>query len=239
MVLFAAVVGFGMPMDAQAQSVRIVALGASNTYGKGVARGEAYPAHLQALLKQKGVNAAVSNAGINGDTTGGMLARLGSAVPAGTQIVILQPGGNDRRQGQEGQRAGNIAKIRSQLAARGVKVIMMENDALRAVPQGERAADGVHFTPRGYAILAQNILPQVLAVVGKSVAGTRQSAGLHDELKNRSVATIRRGSSVLPPNMPVNARLSWGRTLPTVAIVSGGTAATPQLANVRTSSGCS
>src|SRR5687767_3158214 len=82
-VLIAAVVGFGAPVDAQAQSVRIVALGASNTNGKGVSRSQAYPAHLQGLLKQKGVNAVVSNAGIDGDTTGGMLARLGSAVPAG------------------------------------------------------------------------------------------------------------------------------------------------------------
>jgi acyl-CoA thioesterase I len=123
-ILAALVVGFGASADAQAQAVRIVALGASNTYGKGVARGQDYPAHLQGLLKQKGVNAVVTNAGINGDTTGGMLARLGSAVPAGTQIVILQPGGNDRRQGQEGQRAGNIAKMRSQLAARSVKVVV-------------------------------------------------------------------------------------------------------------------
>ncbi|RPI36900.1 MAG: esterase [Hyphomicrobiaceae bacterium] len=166
-VVIAAVVGFGAPVDAQAQSVRIVALGASNTNGKGVSRSQAYPAHLQALLKQKGVDGVVTNAGIDGDTTGGMLARLGSAVPAGTQVVILQPGGNDKRRGQEGQRAGNIAKIRSQLVARGVKVIVMENDAFRAVPQSERAADGQHFTPRGYAILAQNILPQVLAAVGK------------------------------------------------------------------------
>jgi hypothetical protein len=35
------------------------------------------------------------------------------------------------------------------------------------VPSGERAADGIHFTPRGYAILAQNILPQVLTAIGK------------------------------------------------------------------------
>jgi acyl-CoA thioesterase-1 len=139
-------------------SVRIVALGASNTYGKGVSRAQAYPAQLQGLLKQRGVSAVVVNAGINGDTTGGMLARLSSAVPAG---------GNDRRAGGEGERASNIAKIRSQLSARGVTVVMMENSALAAVPSSERAADGIHFTPRGYAILAQNILPQVLAAVGK------------------------------------------------------------------------
>jgi acyl-CoA thioesterase I len=160
-------IGIAGVTTAQAQSVRIVALGASNTYGKGVSRPQAYPAQLQGLLKQRGVSAVVSNAGINGDTTGGMLARLSSAVPAGTKVVILQPGGNDRRQGSEGNRANNIAKIRSQLSARGVTVVMMENSAFSAVPSSERAADGIHFTPRGYAILAQNILPQVLAAIGR------------------------------------------------------------------------
>ena len=158
--------GATTPVAAQG-SIRIVALGASNTNGKGVSRSQAYPAHLQALLKQRGVAATVTNAGINGDTTGGMLARLSSAVPSGTKVVILQPGGNDRRRGSEGDRSANIAKIRSQLSARGVTVLMMENSAFAAVPQSERAADGVHFTPRGYAILAQNILPQVLAAIGR------------------------------------------------------------------------
>src|SRR5262245_31299623 len=63
-----------------AAATRIVALGASNTYGKGVARSEAYPAHLQRMLRAKGVQATVVNAGINGNTTGQMLARLESAV---------------------------------------------------------------------------------------------------------------------------------------------------------------
>ncbi len=165
---FAVAMAIGTAGTAAAQgAVRIVALGASNTYGKGVSRAQAYPAQLQALLKQRGVSAVVTNAGINGDTTGGMLARLSTAVPAGTKLVILQPGGNDRRAGSEGARASNIASIRSQLSARGVTVVMMENSALQSVPRGERAADGIHFTPRGYAILAQNVLPQVLAAIGK------------------------------------------------------------------------
>jgi acyl-CoA thioesterase-1 len=77
----------------------IVALGASNTYGKGVARSQAYPAQLEAILRAKGANVRVVNAGINGDTTEGMLQRLDRIVPNGTSAVILQPGGNDRRKG--------------------------------------------------------------------------------------------------------------------------------------------
>ena len=142
-------------------------LGPATRTAREVPRSQAYPAHLQALLKQKGVDAVVTDAGIDGDTTGGHAGALGQCGAGRNPGRDPSAGAYDKRRGQEGQRAGNIAKIRGQLVARGVKLIVMENDAFRAVPQSERAADGVHFTPRGYAILAQNILPQVLAAVGK------------------------------------------------------------------------
>jgi acyl-CoA thioesterase I len=80
-----------------AHAATVVALGASNTFGKGVSRSQAYPAQLEALLRARGLSVRVINAGINGDTTGGMLARLDRVVPKGTNVVILQPGGNDQR----------------------------------------------------------------------------------------------------------------------------------------------
>lgn len=152
----------------QAQTaVRIVALGASNTEGWGLSPEHAYPVRLQALLQAKGIDATVVNAGIAGDTTGGMLARLESAVPAGTHIVIVQPGSNDERMGLGAERAANIEKIRSQLAARNTKLIVIENSVLDALPRSELRDDGVHFTPAGYAILAERILPDVLAALDK------------------------------------------------------------------------
>ncbi len=100
--LFAAFLLGGAPADA----ATVVALGASNTYGKGVARNEAFPAQLEAILRAKGSSVRVMNAGINGDTTEGMLRRLDSVVPNGTSAVILQPGGNDRRKGSVDRTAG-------------------------------------------------------------------------------------------------------------------------------------
>jgi acyl-CoA thioesterase I len=147
--------------------VEIVALGASNTEGWGLSLSQAYPARLQALLMAKGINATVSNAGIAGDSTGGMLARLDHAVPAGTQIVILQPGTNDERMGTGAERSANIEKVRSRLAARNIKLLLVENAMLDALPRSELRDDGVHFTPAGYAILAERILPQVLAALGQ------------------------------------------------------------------------
>jgi acyl-CoA thioesterase-1 len=160
--------------DADAQQVQVVALGASNTYGKGrgktpggVASGQAYPAQLQVMLKAKGYDARVRNAGIAGDTTAGMLARLGSAVPNGTQVVILQPGGNDARRGiGAGQRSANIAEIQRRLAARGIKVILLER-ILSLVPAGSRDPDGQHFDARGHAAVAAHLVPQVIAAVGR------------------------------------------------------------------------
>src|ERR1700737_1178524 len=85
--------GFSNFAAASADAATIVALGASNTYGKGVARNQAFPAQLETILRAKGLNVRALNAGINGDTTEGMLRRLDSAVPSGANAVILQPGG--------------------------------------------------------------------------------------------------------------------------------------------------
>src|SRR5437016_235203 len=86
------------PLAANADT-KIVALGASNTAGFGASFGQSYPAQLEAMLKANGYKVQVVNAGIPGDTTRGMLARLDASVPADARIVILQPGGNDLRFG--------------------------------------------------------------------------------------------------------------------------------------------
>lgn len=154
--------------DASAQTtVKIVALGASNTEGWGLSPEYAYPVRLQALLRDKGIDATVANVGIAGDTTGGMLARLDSVAPAGTHIVVLQPGTNDERMGLGAERAGNIERMRALLDARGTMLLVIENAVLDALPRSELRDDGVHFTPAGYAILAERILPDVLAALGK------------------------------------------------------------------------
>lgn len=149
---------------AVAQRVTIVALGASNTWGKGVSRSQAYPAHLERLLRARGIRARVRNAGINGNTTGQMLARLRSAVPRGTRLVILQPGGNDRRRGiPRWERRDNIRAIKRRLRARGIVVVMLRNRLIRAVARSHPRPDGQHFKNAGYRALAVRLLPRVLS----------------------------------------------------------------------------
>lgn len=147
----------GLP-SAQAQT--LVALGASNTYGKGVARNQAYPAQLEAILRAQGLRVRVVNAGINGDTTEGMLRRLDRAVPKTTSAVLLQPGGNDRRQGS----VDRTAEIQASLSARGIPVIMIANNMFRGLPH---QADHMHLTPEGYRMLAETVASQVRGVIGR------------------------------------------------------------------------
>ncbi len=68
----------------QARPLRIVAIGASNTQGWYVGNQGAYPARLALLLKARGIDAEVINAGVPFDTTGAMLRRLDRDVPSGT-----------------------------------------------------------------------------------------------------------------------------------------------------------
>jgi acyl-CoA thioesterase I len=145
---------------AAAAAMNIVALGASNTSGWGVGSQKAYPAQLEAMLRARGYDAHVTNAGVNFDTTSGMLRRLESAVPPGTSIVILNPGGNDLRFfGSKDQRTANIATIVDRLRARNIRVIVFENTI---VPQGYYQWDGIHFTSEGHTLVASRLIQQLM-----------------------------------------------------------------------------
>ena len=145
---------------APASAATVVALGASNTYGKGVARNQAFPAQLEAILRAKGLNVRVINAGISGDPTENMLRRLDSAVPNGTSVVILQPGGNDGRKG----RPDRTAEIENRLSAKGIRVIMLPNSAFHGMPH---QPDGQHLTPEGYHMIAEQLASQVADAIGR------------------------------------------------------------------------
>jgi acyl-CoA thioesterase-1 len=145
-------------------SAQIVALGASNTEGYGVKPSEAWPAQLESMLRAKGSSAHITNAGVYGDTTGQVLARLSSAVPDGTKVVILGIGAfNDVRTGGTVAVArANIATVKKQLAGRGIKVV----DALGIMMSvghqpGMLQADHVHLTTEGHRRVAMQLAGSV------------------------------------------------------------------------------
>jgi acyl-CoA thioesterase I len=161
-IVAAAVVALGAT-PLQARPLNIVAIGASNTSGLGVGEQNAYPAVLERLLRQKGIDAHVVNAGVWGDVTGGMRNRLDATVPKGTDIVILQPGANDLRFfGTKQARSANIAAMVQRLHARGMRVIVYDPDP---VPHDFYQWDGIHFNAAAHAKIAATLAAQITAAV--------------------------------------------------------------------------
>jgi acyl-CoA thioesterase-1 len=157
--MIALLVTFAAVTNSNAQ---IVALGASSTAGYGVGASSAFPAQLEQILRAKGRPMSVVNAGVSGDTTGGMLSRLSSAVPPGTKIVILQIAGNDAMKGMSAADAqANRAEIRKQLHARGIKTIEADGYVFSALRSGPRQADGIHMTAEGHRRVAEQIAAQI------------------------------------------------------------------------------
>ena len=149
-------------VGAQAAPVRMVAIGASNTHGWYVGNAGAYPAQLQALLRAKQIDAHVTNAGVPFDTTAMMLRRLDREVPDDTKIVILQPGANDRRfLGTREQRAANIAEMERRLRARGIKVVVYDDE----IPLRYYTIDFIHLTREGHAMIAAALLHRVMPLI--------------------------------------------------------------------------
>jgi len=154
-----AALGFGI---VAADAATVVALGASNTRGKGVAISQAYPAQLEAIMRAHGKRVTVLNAGINGDTTSHMVARMDGLLSKDTKVVILQPGGNDRRKGKTDEQS-NVSSIQAELGGRGIALVMLPNTMLRGKPH---QPDGQHLTPEGYHQLAEELASSVEAALG-------------------------------------------------------------------------
>ena len=150
---------FAWAAPSQAQ---IVALGASVVQGYGVSSGEAFPEQLQAMLRAKGKQYAVTNQGVSGDTTSGVLSRLDSAVPEGTRIVILMIGGNDvRRGGSVADAQAGVGQIMSRLQARHIRVINAMPLYRAARGKGMVLPDGIHLTPAGQKYVASALASSI------------------------------------------------------------------------------
>jgi lysophospholipase L1-like esterase len=163
---------------AASAEVRIVALGDSGVRGKGVAESDAYPARLEAALRARGHQVTVTNQGVNGDTTASVLARLDSAVPPGTSIVILKVGVNDvvLHHVSPHTVAANKRAIVERLRAKGAEVYVLENMQQGIADRADLHVESFrrpgstawHLTPAGYAIVVRRTLPAVEALVRKA-----------------------------------------------------------------------
>ena len=180
-----------------AQPIEIVAFGDSNTAGDGVGKNYAWPALVQKMLRAKGYDVTIRNAGASGDTTAEALARFDNAFPAETDAAIVFLGRNDMRFGAPvaGTKA-NIEKIVSRLRQRDIDVLVIgfQPYDLSEIAAAEGAAyypdffDGVsrngkklrrytlpldffhHLNAAGHKVVAEHLYPAVEELVKRAAS---------------------------------------------------------------------
>ncbi len=112
------------PGEARGDGV-VVALGDSLTAGFGVAADEAFPARLEARLRDEGYAYRVVNAGVSGDTTAGGLRRVDWVLRASPEVVIVALGANDGLRGQDPKMTrANLEEIVTRLQDAGARVLL-------------------------------------------------------------------------------------------------------------------
>lgn len=105
---------------------RVVFLGDSLTAGYQLPKDRAYPALIQAKLREAGLAWEVLNAGISGDTSAGALRRVQGAL-AGARLLVVAIGCNDGLRGQDvGAMKQNIDGILAAARARNVPALLVQ-----------------------------------------------------------------------------------------------------------------
>ena len=121
-----AVLGLALFCAGSAQAATtILAFGDSLTAGYGVTVGESFPVRLESVLKARGHDVRVINAGISGDTTAGGLARLDWSLADKPDLVLLELGSNDMLRGIDpGSTEANLDAILQKLTAAKIPVLL-------------------------------------------------------------------------------------------------------------------
>ncbi|MGB3553925.1 MAG: arylesterase [Jannaschia sp.] len=175
-----------LALPAAAETVTVVALGDSLTAGYGLPEGEGFVPQLQAWLDGRGIDAAVVNAGVSGDTTAGGLARVDWALTPEADAMIVALGGNDLLRGipPESSRA-NLDAILARVAGEGgLPVLLVGLEAPGNYGAAYKAAfDGMYgdLAAEYDALLEQSFLAPLL--VGSDLRTARerylQGDGIH------------------------------------------------------------
>lgn len=168
----------GARAGAAGRPVQVVALGDSLSAGFQLPADDAFPAVLERALRARGLDVAVANAGVSGDTAQDGLQRLDWSVPDGTDAVILELGANDMLRGQDpAHTSAMLDTILTRLQERGIKVLLAGMLALPSL-----GADYVARFRAIYPALAAShrvpLYPFFLQGVA-GVAGLRLNDGMH------------------------------------------------------------
>ena len=123
------------PAEVSGPERRILAFGDSLFAGYGLAEDEGYPEKLLAALRARGIDAAVTDAGVSGDTTAAGRQRIGfvlDTLEAKPDLALVELGGNDLLRGLSPTEArANLAAILEELRKRDIPAVLF---GMRAPP---------------------------------------------------------------------------------------------------------
>lgn len=124
--IFAAALAVLPVAGAQAEALRIAALGDSLTQGYGLPADQGLVPQLQGWLDARGHDVIVINAGVSGDTTAGGLSRLDWTLSDGVDAIIVALGGNDLLRGiPPAASRANLEAIMTRAQSDGLPVLLV------------------------------------------------------------------------------------------------------------------
>lgn len=169
--------GAELPASSE-DSLRVVFLGDSLTAGYGLAEDEAYPALLEAQLREAGHAVEVVNAGRSGDTSAGGLARIDWLLRQQPDLVVVALGGNDGLRGLPVDALeSNLRGILERVQAAGSRALLVGmRMAPNYGPEYTSAFDGLY--PKLAAELGVPLVPFLLEGVGGEEE-LNQADGIH------------------------------------------------------------
>lgn len=111
---------------AAADDITVLAFGDSLTHGYGLPAQDGFVPQLQAWIVANGMDVALHNGGVSGDTTAGGAARINWSLSDDIDAVIVALGGNDALRGLPvAQTRANLDLILSEIAARNLPVLLV------------------------------------------------------------------------------------------------------------------
>jgi acyl-CoA thioesterase-1 len=107
----------------------VTVLGDSLAAGLGLPENEGFPAVVEELLRDRGHDVRVLNAGVSGDTTAGGLNRLDWILQQAPEILVVELGGNDALRGQSLENIeANLRQIVRRAREHGAGVLLLGMD---------------------------------------------------------------------------------------------------------------
>ncbi len=108
-----------------AEETVLVTYGDSLSAGFGLSESDAFPAQLEAALKQRGHRIRIINASVSGDTTAAGLNRFVWSFPQNADGAILELGANDAMRGLRPENArANLDEILQRMKAKGIEALL-------------------------------------------------------------------------------------------------------------------